>query len=209
MLLTTTSRSPSLSRSPTARPRLDLRDLQARAGARRHVAERAARVQQQLVLLARSARRAPGSRRRRRRCGRWRRTDPGGRRGRRRGTPTPHPMRSKVAVARPACSEASSNVAVAEVAVERVAIVRERGQDEIHPAVAVVVAGVDAHARLRACLAVHGHARQQARRSRSGPCRGCDTGSSGSSRWRRTDRRRRRRRSRWRRRRSRRRGRRR
>ena len=41
-------------------------------------------------------------------------------------------------------------VTAVEVAIDRVAVVRERGEDEVHPPVAVVVAGVDAHARLRA-----------------------------------------------------------
>ena len=43
---------------------------------------------------------------------------------------------------------------VAEVAVERVAIVGEGGQHQVHPPVAVGIAGIDAHAGLRARLAI-------------------------------------------------------
>ena len=87
-------------------------------------------------------------------------------------------------------------VAAVEVVIQRVAIVRERGEHEVHPRVAVVVAGVGAHARLGAGVAVHARRRRSVRRSRSGRSRGCGTGSSGWSRSPRTDRRARRRHSR-------------
>ena len=109
MLLTTRSGSPSSSRSPTASPRLDLRDLEPRAGARGNVAKAAAPVQQELVLLRGSSPRARGSRRRPRRCGRWRRKGPAGRRGRRRGRRRPSPCARRCAPRRPDAALASSN----------------------------------------------------------------------------------------------------
>ena len=42
-----------------------------------------------------------------------------------------------------------------DAAIERVTIVGERGEHEVHPPVTIVVAGIDAHARLRARVAVH------------------------------------------------------
>ena len=72
--------------------------------------------------------------------------------------------------------------------------------------VAVVVARVGSHPRLRPGLAVHRHAGEEPHALEAAACPGCDTENSDSSRWPRTDRRSRRRRSRSRRRRSRRRG---
>ena len=68
-------------------------------------------------------------------------------------------MRSNVGAARPAGALCVLEVAAVEVVIERVAIVGEGGEDEIHAAVAVVVAGIGAHARLRPRLAVHARRR--------------------------------------------------
>ena len=54
-------------------------------------------------------------------------------------------------------------VPAVDVVIERVAIVRECREHQIHPRVAVVVAGVGAHPRLGARVAVHRHARGQSR----------------------------------------------
>ena len=75
----------------------------------------------------------------------------------------PQPMRLNVGPAMPADVARVLEVPAVDVVIERVAIVRECREHQIHPRVAVVVAGVGAHARLGARVAVHRHARGQSR----------------------------------------------
>ena len=195
VLLTTRSRSPSLSRSPTARPRPDARDLQPGAGAFRDVTEPCAGVQQQLVFLAI-------------RLAELRKVFDVGKDVAVGEEQIELPVEVGVEEGR-APSHAGERgpgdpgrgadvleVPAVEIVEERIAVVGEGREDEIHPPVAVVVAGVGAHSGLRACVSRSARRRRQGPRSRSGRSPGCGRGSSGSSRWPRTDRRSRRCRSR-------------
>ena len=205
MLLTTRSGSPSSSRSPMARPRPTRATCRPPPARGRHVAEARAEVEQELVLLTVGlaelrvvvdVREDVAVREEEIELavevGVEKRRAPAHAHERGGGQP-----RRRAGVL---------ELPAVHVAIERVAIVGERREDEVHAQVAVVVAGVGAHAGLRARLAVHRHAGDEPHALEAAVPPGCDTGSWGSSRWPRTDRRSRRRRSRWRRRRSRRRG---
>ena len=124
-------------------------DLQARAGALRDVAEARAEIQQQLVLLAVGLAEL-------RELVDVRKDVAVGEEeielavqvGVEEGRAPSHPVEG-----RPGDAGGRARVLevpAVEVVIQRVPIVRERGEHEIHAAVAVVVAGVRAHSRLRA-----------------------------------------------------------
>ena len=73
----------------------------------------------------------------------------------------PQPMRANVGPAMPGRLARVLEVAAVDVAIERVTIVRERREHEVHAPVTVVVACVDAHARLRARVSIQRDTRGQ------------------------------------------------
>ena len=127
----------------------DPRDLQARAGAIRHVAEPRAQVEQQLVLLAEGLAQlrvlvdvredvAVGEEQ----------IEPAVEVGVEERRAPSHADERRAG--EPALHARVLELPAVEIVIERVPIVGERREDEIHAPVAVVVAGVDAHAGLRA-----------------------------------------------------------
>ena len=132
-------------------------DLQAAAGALRHVTESRAEIEQDLVLLAKGLAEL-------RKLVHIRKDVAVGKEeielavqvGVEEGRTPSHARKRR-------CGDAGGRARVLEVpavdaVIERVLIVREGGEDEIQATVTVVVAGVHAHARLRAAVTVHGNA---------------------------------------------------